>query len=145
MQIIKRLEELKVGDAAVICRTVSDEDMRMYKLLSRDSNPLHLSNEIAKRSRFGEIISWGLLTGLFTAEALSKLLPGTMCLSQSFEYVMPVYVGDELHIEVVIDEILAGMRVVEVKYRVWRNDCISGEEKTVLRGSAMVQLLEELE
>ncbi len=96
-------EELAIGDAVSFSKTLSDADVDRFAAASGDTNPLHLSDEIAEDTRFnGRIVHGTLAAGLISA-ALARLPGGVVYLSQDLEFRAPVRIGDRIsaHVEVV--------------------------------------------
>jgi len=58
----------KVGDAAEMTKVISEEDVFLFAGITGDRNPIHISEEYAPKTRFGERIAHGSLTaGLISA------------------------------------------------------------------------------
>ncbi len=93
-------EDLVIGMREAVCRTVREEDVFGFAEVSGDHNPLHLSEEFARRTRFGGRI----VHGMYTASLLSAVLgmrlpgPGSIYLSQTLNFRRPVRIGDTLTI-----------------------------------------------
>jgi 3-hydroxybutyryl-CoA dehydratase len=100
-------EELAIGMREVLCRTVREEDVIGFAEVSGDHNPLHLSEEFARRTRFGGRI----VHGIYTASLLSAVLgmrlpgPGSIYLSQTLNFRRPVRIGDTLTLLVEVAEL----------------------------------------
>ena len=54
---------IKVGDSASVTKTITEADIQTFGDLTGDHNPLHFDKEHARRTRFGQPISHGMLTG----------------------------------------------------------------------------------
>jgi len=64
-----------------------------------DFNPVHFDEEYVKRQGIfkGRLVHGILVGGLISTVAASKLPgPGSIYLSQSFKFVKPVYIGDQV-------------------------------------------------
>ena len=60
--------EIKIGQKASVTKTFKDEDVRKFAEVSMDVNPIHLDDEYAKKTVFGQRIVHGILTcGLISA------------------------------------------------------------------------------
>ena len=70
----------------------------MFTRLTGDRNPLHYDEELARRSRFGEIIvQGGITSGLLNAVVAEDLPgPGTVFLGVTWRFLAPVRPGDEI-------------------------------------------------
>ena len=52
-----------IGSKAALSRTITEDDILLFALVSGDHNPIHLDAEYAERSLFGKRIAHGLLIG----------------------------------------------------------------------------------
>lgn len=95
-------DELKVGDAALSRKTVSESDVYLFAGVTGDFNPLHVDEQFAKESVFGARIAHGPLTLGLCAGLLGTELPGlgTIAISNRVEYSAPVYLGDTITVRV---------------------------------------------
>jgi acyl dehydratase len=67
----------QIGASARRTRAVTDRDIELFTEITRDRNPIHYDDEIAKCSRFGGIVvQGGVTTGLLTLVANASLGPG---------------------------------------------------------------------
>lgn len=51
----------KIGDEAEIRRVISIEDVQAFAHFSGDTNPIHLDENFAKKTRFGAVIVHGVI------------------------------------------------------------------------------------
>jgi 3-hydroxybutyryl-CoA dehydratase len=88
-------EGLYIGQTATLSKTITDADILMYSAVSLDTNPIHLDEEVARRSRFGGRIAHGMLSaGLISALLGTRLPgPGSIYLRQSLTFRAPVRIG----------------------------------------------------
>src|SRR5690242_3673073 len=88
-------ENLAIGQAASLSKTITEADILLFSAVSMDTNPVHLDAEIAKASMFGERIAHGMLSaGLISAVLGTRLPgPGTIYLGQSLRFRAPVRIG----------------------------------------------------
>jgi 3-hydroxybutyryl-CoA dehydratase len=88
-------EHLYIGQTATLSKTITDADILMYSAVSLDTNPIHLDDEVARRSRFGGRIAHGMLSaGLISALLGTRLPgPGSIYLRQSLTFRAPVRIG----------------------------------------------------
>ena len=99
-------DEISVGQTANYQRSVSEKDIVLFAEISGDRNPVHLDEDFAASSRFGERIAHGMLTGAYISAALAMELPGpgTVYLSQSLRFRLPVKIGDEIRVDLEVTE-----------------------------------------
>jgi 3-hydroxybutyryl-CoA dehydratase len=97
-------DEIHIGQKAQYQKQVSANDIVLFAAASGDLNPVHLDAEFAAATSFGEPIAHGMLTGAIISAAIAMELPGpgTIYLSQSLRFRLPVKIGDEIcvHLEV---------------------------------------------
>jgi 3-hydroxybutyryl-CoA dehydratase len=88
-------EDLLIGQTATLSKTITEDDILMYSAVSLDTNPIHMDDEAARRSRFGGRIAHGMLSaGLISALLGTRLPgPGTIYLRQSLKFRAPVKIG----------------------------------------------------
>lgn len=98
------IEEIKVGMTASYSQTITDADVKAFAGVSGDHNPVHLSEEYAKDSRFKERIAHGLLTASFFSAIFGTKLPGEGCVyaGQNLQFKRPVYLGDTVVAKVTV-------------------------------------------
>ena len=98
------IEEIKVGMTASYSQTITDADVKAFAGVSGDHNPVHLSEEYAKDSRFKDRIAHGLLTASFFSAIFGTKLPGEGCgyAGQNLQFKRPVYLGDTVVAKVTV-------------------------------------------
>ncbi len=128
-------DELAIGQRAESTRTVTMEDIRLFAAASGDHNPLHLDPDYAAGTQFGECIAHGMFTGGLISAALAMQLPGpgTIYLSQSLAFRLPVKIGDTLTVQLTVTDKQPRRRQVTL-------DCLvlNQHGKKVVTGSAEV-------
>lgn len=91
-------EELSIGQAGQLQRTLTEDDVRAFAAVSGDNNPAHLDPEYAADTMFHGVIAHGM----WGASLISALLgtrfpgPGTIYLHQDLHFARPVHIGDAL-------------------------------------------------
>ena len=85
---------LAVGDWASWTRTFEMAHVQEFARLSGDDNPVHLDAEYAAGTRFGRPIVHGMLYGSMIGTMFGAEVPGSIYLSQEFNFRKPVFVGD---------------------------------------------------
>ena len=117
--------------------TAIDPSPAMFSASLRKA-PLHFDESYAKATRTGRlIIHGGLTTGLFNALVAEQLPgPGSVFLSQQWDYPAAVGIGERVIAEVEVIEARADKPVTKLRCRAWLAD---GTE--VLRGESVVYTL----
>ncbi|MEW6402312.1 MAG: MaoC family dehydratase [Chloroflexota bacterium] len=125
--------KLTVGQTATRSITLTAEHVRAYAEMTGDYNPLHFDEEYAARTKFKKlVVQGGLTTGLLHALAAMDMPgPGTVFLSQNWEFTAPVFIDDTITAEVEILFIHPSKPVTQLKVAVKRQ---TGEN--VLEGEA---------
>ncbi len=128
------IEDLAVGMTAVFGKTVTEADLIMFAGVSGDTNPLHLDEEFAKRTRFGGRIVHGMLTASLISTLIGTKLPGPGCiyLKQDLKFKAPVRVGETVETRATVLEIQTERRRVKL-----RTVCSVGDT-VVLEGEAEI-------
>lgn len=84
-----------VGDKITFSKPITTEEVHEFAGVSGDTNPLHLNDDYAADTQFGEPIVHGmLLTGLVSA-ALARIPGRVVYLTQNIEFKNPGYPDGE--------------------------------------------------
>jgi 3-hydroxybutyryl-CoA dehydratase len=126
---------LNPGDKASRTKTISDEMIRAFADLTGDTNPVHLDDEYASKTRFGRRIAHGMIAaGLISATLANDLPgPGTVYLSQSLQFKAPVYPGDTITATVEVKSVRPDKPVITLG-----TVCTNQNSVAVLEGEAVV-------
>ena len=127
-------EDLTLGMSRVFSKTITEADLLMFAGVSGDTNPLHLDEEFASRTRFGGRIVHGMLTASLISTLIGTKLPGPGCIyiSQDLKFRAPVRVGNTVETRATVTEIEPSRRRV-----VLRTECtVKGQ--IVLEGEAKI-------
>jgi acyl dehydratase len=96
------LDELEIGrKLTTASRTVTAEDVDAFARLTGDLNPVHLDEEYARRSIFGQRVVHGAFTVAVAAGLLSPLLAESTIAAHGIDQLRfrrPVYLGDTLRV-----------------------------------------------
>lgn len=71
----RTFDEIKVGDTASISRTLTEEDIQLFALVSGDVNPAHMDADYAATDMFRRVIAHGLWGGGLISAVLGTELP----------------------------------------------------------------------
>lgn len=130
-------DQLKIGDSNSFEKTITSADILLFAGLSGDCNPLHLSDEFAKKSQFGRRIAHGLLVSSMISAALTNAFPHSVYISQSLNFLVPVYIGDTIKVVVTCKEKLGKGRVL------MRTACYNQNNVIVIDGEGVTRLKKE--
>lgn len=122
-----------VGDTASRSITLTEDHVEAFAEITGDRNPLHFDEEFAAATRFGrKVVQGGLTTGLLHALVAMDLPgPGSVFLSQDWEFTAPVFIGDTITATATVTSVHESKPVTGLEVRVERDD---GE--VVLEGEA---------
>ncbi|HEX5948633.1 MAG TPA: MaoC family dehydratase [Actinomycetota bacterium] len=110
-------EPPEIGATATWTRTLTEEDVERYALITGDRNPLHFDEGFAAGTRFGRlVVQGGLTAGLFNALVAMELPgPGSVFLHQEWDYPAPVFVGDTVTAEAEVLEARADKPITKIR------------------------------
>ncbi len=100
--------DFQVGQTYSEKFVITEKMVRDFSELTGDKNPVHLDEEYAKSTRFKRRICHGMLA----ASLISKVLgmdfpgPGTILVKQQFKYRAPVYINEQIEIQVKITQVI---------------------------------------
>ncbi|WP_099827114.1 bifunctional enoyl-CoA hydratase/phosphate acetyltransferase [Oceaniglobus indicus] len=136
MQYIENrtFDEIAIGDAAELTRTLRPQDIELFAVMSRDVNPAHLDEQYTKTDMFHGIITHGMWGGALISAVLGTELPGpgTVFLNQSLTFLAPVGIGDTVTVRVEVTEKQPDERLLLACA------CINQHGETVIEGVAKV-------
>jgi acyl dehydratase len=101
----KYFEELNVGDRIrhTAGRTVTETDNVLFSALTMNTQPLHLNDDFAARTQYGQRIVNGIFTlGLVIGLSVPELTEGTIVANLGYEKILhpnPVFHGDTIYVE----------------------------------------------
>src|SRR5215470_2802022 len=137
MELIENrtFDEIEIGEIAKLERTLTEQDITLFAVMSGDINPAHVDPEYAMSSRFREVIGHGMWSGALISTVLGTDFPGpgTIYLGQNLRFRRPVKVGDTVSVRVTAKEKDAtkGRVILET-------ECINQDGEVVVSGTAEV-------
>ena len=113
-----------VAQVAERSRTVESADIERFTEISGDRNPLHYDEEVAKSTRFGEIVVQGGVTSAILNAVVAEDLPGpgTVFLEVNWSFKAPVRPGDTIKGRVEVVEVRDDKPITKLHTSVTRND-----------------------
>ena len=125
----------KIGDSAEITKKIEQSDVDAFADVTGDYNPVHVDEEFAKTTRFGQRIAHGMLTASLISAVLANKLPGegSVYLGQTLQFVAPVFPGDEVTARVTVKEIREDKPIVRLE-----TVCVNQRGEVVIRGEATI-------
>jgi phosphate butyryltransferase len=132
----RTFDELAIGDAASVTKTVTSDDVQLFATMSGDVNPAHLDAEFAAQGIFHHVIVHGMWGAGLVSAALGVKLPGpgTIYLDQTLKFLRPVEIGDTITATVEVKEKRPEHHIVVLGCR-----CLNQHGVCVIEGQAVVK------
>lgn len=133
-----KIDELYVGQTASLSRRFTAQEVEMFSNLCMDKNPVHLDEEYARNSIFGDRIVYGFLTASLFSGIIGSILPGngSIYLNQNMNFRKPVFHNELVTATCTITHIREDKPIVTLE-TICRNE--SGE--IVVDGTALIKLI----
>jgi len=131
--------QLHVGDSNTFEKTITDADILLFSAVSGDCNPMHINDEFAKKSQFGQRIAHGALVSSLISTALTNAFPTSIYISQTVKFTAPVYIGNTIRAVVTCKEKLGKGKVL------MQTNCYDQDGRMIIEGEAVTRLAREQE
>ena len=130
-------KNLNVRDKATLSKAFTQAEVENFAALSLDNNPIHLDEEFAANSMFGQRVVHGMLVASLFSGILGMQLPGegSIYLGQKLQFKAPVMVGEEVTATVEILDIRDDKPIVMLS-----TVATNSEGKVVIDGEAVIML-----
>lgn len=132
-------EELQIGMFHETEHVIEESDVQAFAQVSGDNNPLHMDEDFAKTTVFGQRIAHGALTASYISGILGNNLPGPGAIFThlSMRFRRPVFIGATVTVRAeVIEKQDKGNRVtLKVSCSVDGKPVITGEAGVVAPSS----------
>lgn len=129
------VSDFEVGFKASESIKISDAMVRKFAEMSGDFNPIHLDDNFAATTRFKKRIAHGMILGALTSRVLNeKFGGGGVYLGQSLQFTYPVYIDDEVTIELELKKLhkTRGLGQVETTAKNQNGDTVMKGEATIM-------------
>lgn len=124
----------KQGDRKSVTVKITEKMVQQFAEMSGDFNPIHMDEEYAKGTRFGKRIAHGMITGALISRALAmELGGGGIYLSQTLKFLNPVFIDDEVTIELYVATVREEKGIASIETTAKKS---TGE--MVVKGDAMI-------
>jgi 3-hydroxybutyryl-CoA dehydratase len=110
-QALAAASTVKVNDDGFFTKRMTLDEVTKFAHCSGDLNPLHLDEETGRKSRFGQRIAHGMASAIMFGTVFAAAFPGSVYLSQNFQFIAPVFLNDDVTATVVV------LKVVEQRKR----------------------------
>ena len=134
-----RFDAIAVGDEIRVLHLFTADEVAEFARLSGDVNPLHVDPAFARAAGMGRPVVHGMLSAARVSAIVGTRLPGPGALwfQQQFEFVSPVFVGDEIEFALRVEHKSVATRTVTIQIEA-RNQ----NGAIVLKGRGTVMLVE---
>lgn len=131
-----KFEDISIGMSASYSQIITDADIKSFAGISGDKNPVHMDDMYAENSRFKKRIAHGLMSASYFSALFGTQLPGSGCVyvSQSLNFLRPVYLGDT------VTAIVTVKALDEKKRRIFFDTTCKARDKIVINGEAEIYL-----
>jgi phosphate acetyltransferase len=128
-------DEIKLGDAASLSRTLTEHDIQAFAAVSGDMNPAHLDPEYAADTPMHGVVGHGMWTSSLISTLLGTRFPGpgTIYLNQTLQFLRPVRIGDTVTVSLQVTQ-----KNTETKRVVMACKVTNQKGAAVLEGEATV-------
>jgi phosphate acetyltransferase len=115
----RTFDEIKLGDAASLVRTLTEKDIEVFAIMSGDVNPAHVDAQFAQSDSFHKVVAHGMWSGAMISTVLGTELPGpgTIYADQTLHFHAPVGLGDTVTLTVKVAKKIAETRHVVLDCR----------------------------
>lgn len=131
-------ESINVGDIKSLEKTITIDDVKKFVDITGDDNPLHVNQEFAGNTSFKEIVVHGMLGASYISTIIGTKLPGpgALWVSQSFNFLKPVRLGDKLIISCKVTKKYESERLLQLEASI-----VNQNQELILSGEGRVKLL----
>jgi len=139
MSNIHLLERLgiAVGYRTTHTGTITEEGIELFAKISGDYNPLHVSEEYARKTMFGGRIAHGVMVVSFLSAAMAKFPAVTVLLSHSSKFKKPAKIGDTVTAVAEVTAVRQASGILTLK-----NTCTNQDGETLVEGETVLRLFE---
>jgi 3-hydroxybutyryl-CoA dehydratase len=130
--------DINIGDKFSITRLVTEQLIREFAELSGDYNPIHLDENFAKTTRFGQRIAHGMLSGAFISAVLGNEFKNRkiVYLSQTMKFTAPTFVGDTIVTTATVQSIREDKGIITLN-----TECKKLTGEVTLTGESVIMVL----
>jgi len=128
------LDELKPGMSASTDRTVTERDIELFGEATGDLNPVHFDEDFARKTIFRGRVAHGALSVGFISAVIGTKLPGagTIFVSASIVFKMPVRIGDFVTTTVTVREVLGREAILDCVCKVGDRLMLESEARVLV-------------
>lgn len=111
------LDDIKPGLTQSFRVKVTETMINEFAKLTGDFSPIHMEEEYARTTKFGQRICHGMLLGSFFSRLIGMHLPGKngLLLSYSLRHLLPCYLNQEIIVDGIVLDKSVATRVITLK------------------------------
>ena len=134
-------QKFSVGQSYWAKLKVDASTIEGFANLSGDRNPIHTDPEEAKAYGYPRQVAHGALLVALLSKMIGAQIPGPggVWMSQSVEWVAPVFLGDEVELVVTVEKVSTAAGVISLD-----TTATNQKGKIVMKGNAQVKVTERL-
>lgn len=138
---MNKFDSILLGDKAEITHKITQDDINKFVDLTGDDNKLHVDPDYAKNTSFKKPVAHGMLSAAFISTIIGTKLPGDGALwfSQSFQFLLPVRVGDIITIKAEVLKKEKRTNTIELSTNIFNQN-----KEKITSGIAKVKIIEQL-
>ena len=123
-----RFKDFRLNQKTSHSVKITSELVKEFAKFSGDRNPIHMSDEYAKKNLFKERIAHGFLISTFLSAIYANSLPGegTILLEQNLKFVNPVFLNEEVTYNLKIIKIFPSKKILKIQVR-----CLTNRKEVV--------------
>lgn len=135
------LDALAIGETARFRKTVSEADVYAFAGITGDMYGVHVDEEFAKGTRFGERIAHGAMAVGFLSTAVGQIAarvppPGAVSYRYDLTFTAPMRFGDTIEAEVRVSRKNPERNEIVLEAR-----CSNQRDETVVKGTMILKVI----
>jgi 3-hydroxybutyryl-CoA dehydratase len=133
-------DEFTVGQKYAVKKIITTEMVDAFAAITGDKNPVHVDGEFAKTTRFGRRIAHGMLSVGIISAILGNDFPGpgSIYMKQDVKFFKPIYLEEEVEIEIELLE-----KIEEKKSLLVRSTVKKSSGEIAVDGEALLLFTQE--
>ncbi len=131
----------KIGDKYCESFSITEKEVNNFAEFSSDYNPIHIDADYARKRGYNRQVSHGAIQIAYLSKIIGMNFPGpgSMWMSQTVNWLLPVFVGDNIKICLEIKSYSTATKTFTLSVRI-----VKGNDKVVMQGEAQVKSTKEI-
>lgn len=130
------MKTLIKGQIFSLRKSFSKEEVLLFSNLCGDKNPIHYDEEFCKKTIFRKPIIFGMLGSSLFSNLLGNNIEGSIYISQTLNFLKPIYIDEELEASVKIDDLTEPKKYLKLITQVKKLKT----EEIAIDGEALVKI-----